>query len=152
MDKLLQYASANPGFIATVLAAVLGLFVAGFTVRRTALINLRNKRVDVAIHCNTRYDQTHAEKIRIKSQKATRQEAYAYYARFWGLKSDQFDYWLADVVDIETFSNWCFMTMKSFSEERSEQDAAEFGFRWGWLKVGAGARQGSCRLTHAAFG
>jgi hypothetical protein len=60
----------------------------------------------------------------------------SYYARFWGLKSDQFDYWLADVVDIETFSNWCFMTMKAFCDVSDEGSPKEYDYEWGWNNVG----------------
>ena len=138
--KALDFIDTHLVLLGTV-ATVVG---AWFTVRKNVRINLRSKRVDVAMHCNSRYDEVYETKLKLRFGTATEPEARSYYARFWGLKSDEFDYWLADLVDIETYCNWCFMTMKAFNDDKPlEQGADPLNFAWGWAEVGIADHQAS---------
>jgi hypothetical protein len=137
LRSLCLLAEANPTTFVAAVGVVGALFSTWFSAHRNRQINLRNKRVDVAIHCNLRFDATHEQKLKLRIGDAEEGEARSYYARLWGLKSDQFDYYLADTVDIETFANWCFMTVRAFSERPDAKTDFEFDFGWGWSKVGA---------------
>lgn len=108
-------------------------------IAETILINRRNKRADTIIHCNNRYDELYKLRISIRemSGDARANAVRAYYARFWGLKSDQFDYWLAGLVDIHTFFDWYASTLRNFKENKLlvEGDQAS-SFLYGWEGIG----------------
>jgi hypothetical protein len=51
--------------------------------------------------------------------------------------SDEFDYWLARLIDVETFTNWLFMTVQSFEDKKAiGKGSAEKTFMQGWEDVG----------------
>tara|TARA_R110000824_G_scaffold401771_1_gene615724 strand:- start:403269 stop:403940 length:672 start_codon:yes stop_codon:yes gene_type:complete len=79
-----------------------------------AKINRKNKMTDVAIHCINRYDVIAHDRSSISS----REEALNYYRRYFGLKSDQFDYWLSGLIDAENMASWSYATLNSFELEK----------------------------------
>ena len=114
------------------LGAIIAAFIAIIALRINSGVNLRNKRVDIIDHCNSRYldlyklritliaddkelkrkienavnlsgDDT--RKIQIDLARYFNDEA-SYFKQYWGLKSDQFDYWLAGYIDHETIASW----------------------------------------------
>lgn len=102
-------------------------------------INRRNKRADAIMHCNSRYDELQKLKISIADLRGQAQKTavVSYYARYWGLKSDEFDYWLAGLIDIETFCNWNALTLKAFkaNAELAKGDR-DSDFIRGWAELG----------------
>lgn len=114
--------------------AILSAFITGsialIALRTNAAVNLRNKRVDVIIHCNTRYDELYKFKVlliqralalkSISSKKSLdvassrielKEDIRLYFRRFWGMKSDQIDYWLSGYIDPETLISWFMSTI-----------------------------------------
>jgi hypothetical protein len=126
----------------SILPVIIATIVAIFAIRHNISINRRNKRIDIIAGCNARYDTIYDLRLKLVHESVTEAEVAAYFGRFWGLKSDQFDYWLAGFVDIETFTDWCFMTVKSFSENKSlrafnrSRVYGEYTFDAGWHYVG----------------
>lgn len=93
-----------------------------------------NKRSDIIMHCNLRYDQIYQLKTNIISHETIANGIVNdYYSRYWGLKSDQFDYWLSDLVDPDTFVSWFYSTAKSFQENSY---IGGMSFEQGWIKIG----------------
>jgi hypothetical protein len=135
--EVLHYVESHTTQVITLVGAIATATGALLTVRKNVRINLRNKRVDVAMHSNSRYDQIYETKMRLRFGAAEESAARSYYARFWGLKSDEFDYWLADLIDIETYCNWSFMTMKAFNDRQPfAPEPQTLDFEWGWSEVG----------------
>lgn len=102
--------------------------IAWYSLHTGAAVNLRNKRIDVISGCNTRYDALSVTRTGIAKEiakhdsdigsekdaelpKSIEQEIELYYRRYWGLKSDQLDYWLAGYVDPETLISWFMSTI-----------------------------------------
>jgi hypothetical protein len=104
-------------YIANVVAALLpvGALVIALVVGYSAAkINRKNKMVDVAMHCITRYDVIAHDRALITS----REQALGYYRRFFGLKSDQFDYWLSGLIDAENMASWTYATLNGFEQDK----------------------------------
>jgi hypothetical protein len=132
-----------PGFFTTWIipfAPFLSVVVAFIAFINLVAINLRNKRIDTIINLNTRYDDLYKFKIEIqrdsedKSKKLTvKHNTKSYFRRFWGLKSDQLDYWIAGYIDPETMLSWFSATLDLFmDEEGSPRKVGEWSYRKGW--------------------
>jgi hypothetical protein len=139
-NSLANYSSA---FVATVAAVI-----ATFAIWHNISINRRNKRIDIIAGCNARYDTLYDLRLKLIDDIKPKRDIASYYGRYWGLKSDQFDYWLAGFVDVETFTDWCFMTVKAFSDNKSllagdprEGPPQSLSFDWGWIEVGLADHQ-----------
>jgi hypothetical protein len=116
------------GLIAGIIGALLTGAIAWIALRTNAAVNIRNKRVDVIMHCNMRYDDLYKLRMEIEDLRRSRDvktadyEAFrtdrikSYFRRYWGLKSDQLDYWLAGYVDPETLSSWFMSTADALAE------------------------------------
>lgn len=109
--------------------------IALISVRENIRIHKRNKRADAIFHCNARYDDLYKFKISIRELPKAQQDnaVESYYFRYWGLKSDEFDYWLADLIDADTFSNWSFLTLKAFKKNHpivTKNDTSKFEYGW----------------------
>jgi hypothetical protein len=144
------------------LALTVGAMIAMWAILQNIAINQRNKRADCIFHCNNRYDDIYKYKSSIIDKHASRpkdlkqntpdvpipsvsldlpksepDEAKHYYARYWGLKSDEFDYWLAKLIDLDTIVNWAFLTVNAFRENPVIHSAGvATDFRNGWLNNG----------------
>lgn len=113
----------TPAAIATLTVGGLASAVAGYGLHTSASVNLRNKRIDVISTCNARYDALAQAKTNIiksivdtgnegrELPASIRYEIELYHRRYWGLKSDQIDYWLAGYVDPETLISWFMSTI-----------------------------------------
>jgi hypothetical protein len=103
------------------LGPLIGAIVAWWALRTNAAINLRNKRLDVILHCNIRYDALYELRKEIESEggelNPENPKIRTYVRRYWGLKSDQLDYWLAGYVDPETISSWFMSTVDSLLDK-----------------------------------
>lgn len=108
--------------------------VALFAVRENARVSKMNKIADVTMHCNSRYDEVYKFKIDlIEMENPSSTLINQYFARYWGLKSDEFDYWMDGFIDIETFTSWFYSTLNSF---REDNPVCGVTFRQGWETVG----------------
>lgn len=99
-------------------ALITGL-IAWIALRTNAAVNLRNKRADVILHCNSRYDQLKQAQQMIEG-RAIRAEDPAlitYFRRYWGLQSDQMDYWFAGYIDPETMTSWLMYLADTISKK-----------------------------------
>lgn len=118
------------GIVGPLIGASIGAFLAWLALKTNAAVSIRNKRIDTILHCNTRYDALYETRKTIEASYATnrligrkanyRTSAYisssdpqvrSYFRRYWGLKSDQLDYWLAGYVDPETLASWFLSTV-----------------------------------------
>lgn len=119
--------------------------VAWVAFRTNAAVNIRNKRADVIIHCNNRYDEIYKLKIEIESNiddpERSKEIPYlrkAYFRRYWGLKSDQLDYWFAGYVDPETISSWFMSVVDDLSVASKTRRLPRVGgvtYRESWKEV-----------------
>lgn len=142
------------GPVATLITGLTAVSVALMALHTAAAVNLRNKRIDVIMNCNARYDELSKEKsriikeisnsssnkgqpIEISDHDKTRieKEIELYNRRFWGLKSDQVDYWLAGYIDPETLISWFMSTKAAIHEPISVWSDFENSKLGGWASV-----------------
>jgi hypothetical protein len=148
VESLATFASLASPFI-----LVASVLIAARAIRQNIDINRRNKRADVIAHCNNRYAELFKLKIDIyrdignlDGDLSTRRcidrlsipdwlarKIEAYYAQYWGLKSDQFDYWLSGWIDVETFFSWFYSALRRFHENEC---LGHMNFKAGWQEVG----------------
>ncbi|MDH7975666.1 hypothetical protein QH494_26065 [Sphingomonas sp. AR_OL41] len=125
------------------------LLLAGVGAYYAARINRKNKIADVVVHCMARYDQIAQQKADNErkygitydeSGKITCntpdyegyvEQNYLYHRRYWGLKSDQFDYWLSGLIDCETISSWFFAVLQNFEKDTLHDNC----FLTNWVKI-----------------
>ena len=107
-----------------------------------AAVNIRNKRVDVISGCNLRYDALAQIKTDIiasihrkngPSYETIQHNVELYHRRYWGLKSDQLDYWLAGHIDPETIISWFMSTIDAI--HRPDDVWALYSTKGGWAQV-----------------
>lgn len=127
-------------------------WIAWTAFRTNAAVNLRNKRIDVIMGCNSRYDELSRTKAHVtneaialsslidgpeKEEKHREIEAAVnlYYKRFWGLQSDQIDYWLAGYVDPETLISWFMSTIDTVHTPDEAWTAYPSAKKAGWKEV-----------------
>ncbi len=114
------FASLRPQEIAEIitgLATVATVLVAVVSIRHNYRINKVNMMMQVTLHCALRYDEL---KLMLAENLGSCDARLGeiYYARFWGLKSDQFDYWVDGYLDHDTFCDWAYSTIKAFAREQ----------------------------------
>jgi len=119
LDQSTSILKVGLGDFIQVFAAV----VAILTIVWNVFVNQRSKRADVIMNCNKRYDEIYEYKIKVlenkrgrkkrKKRKLVRKQVNAYFRRYYGLKSDQIDYWLSGHVDPETILSWFWSTTEA---------------------------------------
>lgn len=82
----------------------LGFLATLYMILVIASVNRRNKTMDVVIACSKMYDDLRRD-MRVAPVEDTAADP-ASWRRYWGLKNDQFDFWLAGYVDPETICSW----------------------------------------------
>jgi hypothetical protein len=106
----------------------------------TIIFGIHSQRVStlmqVILHCNDRYAQV--DSSRHKGPEASG-DTRAFFRQFWGLKSDQFDYWLAGYVDHAMFLSWFYSVATHLHD--NEPYYGSKTFRSGWLDF--------CRKDHS---
>ncbi|TRW17719.1 hypothetical protein [Glacieibacterium frigidum] len=94
-----------------------------------------NRIIQTVIHCNERYSEIDVARtmpFQISEETSTTQMQF--FSRYWGLKSDQFDYWLAGFVDHDAFTTWMMSVAKHFS--RSSDYFRGMDYLDGWVLYG----------------
>jgi hypothetical protein len=98
-----------------------------------------NRSIQTVIHCNQRYHELTTE-IRSCLNSEDGDQAFHYVmTKYWSLKSDQFDYWLAGFVDHDAFFTWFSSACKHFAADDGLWPGRSF--RDGW-KIGRAYHQG----------
>ncbi len=99
--------------IITGIATIAAVVVTIVAIRHSYRINKVNMIVEVSLHCASRL----AEIRRMVGEVCVPSPGKygdLYYSSYWGLKSDQFDYWLHGYLDHDTFCDSSYATIKSF--------------------------------------
>ncbi|MBU1293098.1 hypothetical protein KJ819_03495 [Patescibacteria group bacterium] len=117
------------------LLGIVTLILAYFAGHAAAKINRKNKIADVVMHCIDRYDAIARDKALIENKY----QAHGYYRRYFGLKSDQFDYWLSGLIDAENISSWLYSLLNSFEQGKRVHYVENGEEKWmtfheGWEK------------------
>lgn len=117
--------------IGALLGAAITGFIAWLSLRTNAAVNIRNKRMDTILKCSDRYNALYEMRKVIEKDPGvavcetdqqnnkffyvdpSSHEVKTYYRIFWGLKSDQLDYWLAGYIDAETLASWVISTVEN---------------------------------------
>lgn len=118
--------AASIGDWAQAFAAVLALPVVEYarkSLRENRRIAVLNKRADVIMHCAERYDELYRDRQSLKREGNDEFGSLMYYNRYWGLKSDQIDYYIAGWIDPDTLRSWLYSTYLAMrSEVRSKAE------------------------------
>lgn len=102
--------------------------------------SIRNQRSSVILHCSLRYDALYEARAQIDGEpleeplppvKDANPRVRAYFHRYFGLESDQIDFWLAGYVDPETMSSW----FVSLVQNLFNGSVAGYSFKEGWRFV-----------------
>jgi hypothetical protein len=80
--------------------------------------SMLNRTMQTLLHCNLRYHDLEKERLSF-ADNTDHATAEQYATRYWSLKSDQFDYWLAGFVDPDSFMTWFSSVAKHFSNPES---------------------------------
>ncbi|WP_257385038.1 hypothetical protein [Tahibacter caeni] len=122
------------GFAGVLIAQIVAMTISYHTRKRAQWISLITKTVDVSMHCTKRYEELSKEysdilkrkrelkdtsdpKIRDQEREEIEDKSRSYWASFWALKSDQFDFWLLGVLDHDTFFDWSYSLSVKISKE-----------------------------------
>lgn len=121
-------------------------FIAWISLRINAAVNIRNKRMDTILKCSDRYNALYEMRKTIEKAPEglsfendssnnrfyfvdpSSHEVKTYFRIFWGLKSDQLDYWLAGYIDSETLASWVISCVENL-EYVGNYDEASAGIR-----------------------
>lgn len=130
-----EFPAALGAYLVDNLLGIVTLVLAYLAGHAAAKINRKNKIADVVMHCINRYDTIARDRVLIENKY----QAYGYYRRYFGLKSDQFDYWLSGLVDAENISSWFYSLLNSFEQEKRVRYVEDGEEKWmnfyeGWEK------------------
>lgn len=89
-----------------------------------------NRRAEVIISCIQRYDDI--SNFEAKSGEIDEAKAKHYFGKFFALKSDQVDFYLAGWVDADTFIGWMWGTLVAYRGSRKYHG---YSVREGWRMV-----------------
>ena len=122
--RLLSHGAAVLHLSWGVVGVALGLFLTASSIYFQGLYNKNAKRADVAMRCTERYERLRDTRGLINKLKRSEKEYQLneYWGKFWSIKSDQFDYWLFDLIDYDTFNDWCFYLTHQFRSDLQAQD------------------------------
>lgn len=68
-----------------------------------AKVNKTNQLMDVWQHCASRYDTLKHDLVNMPAGTDAAAYLKNFWSRYWGLKNDQFDFWLYGYLDHDTF-------------------------------------------------
>lgn len=126
--------------IATVAAAIIALFgllIAAAATRVNAAMSQRNQQSNVVLHCSLRYDSLYelrsalgepAKPVLDQNVHNADPKIQNYFNRYFGLESDQIDFWIAGYVDPETIYSW----LISLSENLYDHGVGGYRYESGW--------------------
>lgn len=123
------------GLPGALVAAVVTGTIAVIAFQTNAAVNIRNKRMDVVIHCNARYDDLYKLRHDIDKEDNIDVKIHlvrSYFRRYWGLQSDQIDYWLAGYVDPETMASWVVSLTSSLKNKDIGDEYYRLSYEESW--------------------
>ena len=110
------------GSIGQIIAAfgqILAIGVAIWAILASARSARESKIADVVMHCANRYDEL--SKAYADMSGLSKQDSHDalkhYYRRFWGLKNDQYNYWIRGMLDHSTFNDWSYGLTAKFVDD-----------------------------------
>ncbi len=133
-------------------ALVISLIVSMVTLTRTAWIEMRNKRIEVLIHCIARYETLSRDfpdqksenpayknaesKVQnaVQSPTETANAQASYFRRLWAIKKEQVDFWIAGYVDPSDIFSWLMTDVDYFSENTNLKITSR-EYKQGWEEV-----------------
>lgn len=121
-----------PSLPAAITGALITGGIAWIALRTNAAVNIRNKRMDVILHCNNRYDDLYKLRHEIEKDGAGGDQILSYFRRYWGLQSDQIDYWLAGYIDPETMASWVVSLTGSLENKSLGRAGASISYAASW--------------------
>lgn len=159
--KLIELIIAGVAGLAAVLSAAGTFFSARYAAKAAKLANKSIEKsqesalssqksdkmhamMDVIIHCNARYADLYKMKSDIhiirhnKNVENGEKESKiailknTYFRQYWGLKSDQIDYWIAGYVDPNTLTSWFLSTADKMDKKNLTEDfsCSEYVSKW----------------------
>jgi hypothetical protein len=145
-----QWVTANATALGA-LATSIGLIFTYIAIVKNSGSNRRNQRTNVIIHCSQRYDDLYKDRATLEAQIKTQKKGAldsplgvestdlelpygvrSYFSRYYGLKSDQIDFWLAGYVDPETLASWLMSLVQNLYHDSI---GGEYSFERGWSHV-----------------
>ncbi len=127
-----SFAGAGPEDYAQIIGAAFLLptiYVAWRSLSENERIAFLNTRATVILHCANRYDQLYQDRSAAGIDKYDGRADYndpslvsvrRYFRRYWGLQSDQMDFYMADWVDPDTIRSWVFSLCEAVRERRDD--------------------------------
>ena len=118
-------------------ATCVSAIAAVFALLIHSAVGNRATRAHVIAHCNSRYDDLVVYRTLIPSDATSDDpRIISYFRRYWGLKSDQIDYWLAGSLDPETLSSWLMSTVDALqSKERHQTHVGDKSYKDSWKDI-----------------
>lgn len=109
-------------------AQVMAVIAAYSAIRASTQSAKQSKIADVVMHCSMRYEdlaKTYSGLLQRGLDTPGAQAALShYYRRFWGLKNDQFDYWVTGMLDHDTFYDWSYNLASKFLDDLESRPGA----------------------------
>jgi hypothetical protein len=145
------FAPAKLGDYAQIAAALFILptiYVAWRSLSENERIAFLNTRATVILHCATRYDQLYQDRSASGIDTYKRGTDYEdpslvsvrrYFRRYWGLQSDQMDFYMADWVDPDTIRSWVYSLCEAVRETGADGEPTNFAtlMRMSWARINA---------------
>jgi len=95
---------------------------------------VRNKRMDVLIHCIHRYEELTSKRPKFNPHGPLSPEEKAYFRRLWAIKREQIDFWIDGFVEPGALLSW-FMGDVDYFSGRNAATITRTRYRLGWADV-----------------
>ena len=111
----------------TAMAVAASVILGSIQVYQSNKVARATKTIDVIMHAAVRYNELNksrpAARARSKTSLEDRgKEIHTWHNTYWGLKNDQFDYWLMGFFDHDTFCDWSSSIYKYFWRDAKDID------------------------------
>jgi hypothetical protein len=138
---LSNLADGDPAAVAQVAAVLLLVPTIPFAwrgLRENRRTTYLSTRASVIQHCALRYDDLYKERSSLSAEIKTGKlengdpRIEFWFRRFWGLKSDQVDFYLADWIDVDTMRSWMFSNCETM---RNDTRLGVMRARESWIQL-----------------
>lgn len=99
-------------------------------IENTTWIEIRNKRMDVLIHCIKRYEDLTSNRQPFEEDGPLTPVEESYFRRLWAIKREQIDFWIDGFVAPEALIDWFMGDVDYFSGRNAS--VPEIRYRQGW--------------------